>query len=126
MKIPAIDHVNIAIPVGGEDLARSFYGDILGFVETPKPENLADRGGVWFEQGEVKIHLGVEKDFRPAKKAHPAFVTDDLRTVVERCKKGGYHVVMDEPALEGYNRVHIFDPFGNRIEIMERVVNGRS
>ena len=83
------------------------------------PPHLAVRGGVWFEQGNLKIHLGVEKDFRPAKKAHPALLVKGLDKLVEKCTSAGYDVVSDEP-LEGYNRVYVSDPFGNRIELMEK------
>lgn len=121
MRILAIDHVQIAMPPDEEDRARAFYRDVLGLTETPKPANLAQRGGVWFEQGTVKIHLGVEQDFRPAKKAHVALITDDLNALITRCKQAGYHVSTDEPPFPGYHRAHVFDPFGNRIEIMEIV-----
>lgn len=117
--IIAIDHVQIAMPPGQEDLARAFYGEVLGFQEIPKPSALVSRGGVWFEAGDVKLHLGVEADFRPAQKAHPAFLVDDLASMLRRCEARQVKMVADQP-LEGYNRMHIFDPFGNRIELMER------
>ena len=78
MTILAIDHVQLAMPAGKEDEARAFYAGLLELSETPKPPELAKRGGAWFERGAVKIHLGVEADFRPARKAHPALVVDDL------------------------------------------------
>ncbi|WP_243027615.1 VOC family protein [Thermus albus] len=121
MRILAIDHVQIAMPPGGEERARAFYRGVLGLSEVPKPANLAHRGGVWFEEGPVRIHLGVEEEFRPARKAHVALVTDDLAAVVARCQQAGYPVFSDQPPLEGYRRVHILDPFGNRLEIMEIV-----
>ncbi|HSF81713.1 MAG TPA: VOC family protein [Anaerolineales bacterium] len=121
MKITAIDHVLIAIPPGSEQAGRDFYGSILGFSELPKPAELIGRGGVWFTQGKVTIHLGVEKDFRPAKKAHPAFLVEGLDELIERCKQAGVKVSTDEPSLHGYIRVHVYDPYGNRLELMEAV-----
>jgi catechol 2,3-dioxygenase-like lactoylglutathione lyase family enzyme len=91
---------------------------MLGISEVAKPPHLAARGGCWFEQGEVKVHLGVEADFVPACKAHPAFIVDDLRVLAVVLKQGGYHVVEDQP-LEGYDRLYVSDPFGNRIELMQ-------
>lgn len=117
MTILAIEHVQLAMPAGEEDRARGFYRDLLGIAETPKPPHLAARGGCWFEDGAVKIHLGVEADFRPARKAHPALVVDDVRALAERLKAAGVRVVADEP-LEGWERVYADDPFGNRIELM--------
>ena len=105
-------------PPGGEDLARSFYGDLLGLPETSKPPNLARRGGCWFESDTVKIHLGVEQDFRPAKKAHPALLVNDLPSLMAALSDSGMPIVDDEP-LEGYRRVYTADPFGNRLELME-------
>lgn len=119
MKVYAIDHVQLAMPAGEEEKARAFYNGVLGIEETPKPPNLAKRGGVWFEQENLKIHLGVDKDFRPAKKAHPALLVEGLNGLIEKCRGAGYEVISDEP-LEGYNRVYVSDPFGNRIELMEK------
>lgn len=120
MKIYALDHVQLAMPVGEETAARAFYGRLLGLTEVPKPENLAQRGGVWFESGSLRLHLGVEQDFRPAKKAHPALLVDGLDDLSARLKAAGVAVVADEP-LAGYIRVYVSDPFGNRIELMELV-----
>jgi catechol 2,3-dioxygenase-like lactoylglutathione lyase family enzyme len=119
MKIRAIDHVQLAMPAEGEDDARAFYVGVLGLTEVPKPEELAKRGGAWFECGTVKIHLGVEKTFRPAKKAHPALVVEGLAEIIVRCEGYGGRVTPDV-SFDGYKRVHIEDPFGNRIELMER------
>jgi catechol 2,3-dioxygenase-like lactoylglutathione lyase family enzyme len=118
MRVLAVDHVQLAMPAGEEERARDFYRGVLGIRETPKPPHLAVRGGVWFEEGALKIHLGVEKEFRPAKKAHPALLVEGLSELVEKCRAAGYEVVSDEP-LEGYQRVYVSDPFGNRIELME-------
>lgn len=116
--IRAIDHVQLAMPAGGEIAARAFYADLVGIPEQPKPAHLAVRGGCWFESAAVKIHLGVDADFRPARKAHPALVVDGLAALVNRLAAAGVRVVDDEP-LDGYDRVYVDDPFGNRIELME-------
>ena len=78
MRIVRLDHVQLAMPAGGEGLARAFYGGALGIPEVPKPPELAKRGGCWFERGELKIHLGVEREFHPARKAHPGLQVEDL------------------------------------------------
>ena len=119
MHVASIEHVQLAMPPGREDAARTFYQGMLGIPEVPKPPHLAKRGGVWFERGTLKIHLGVEADFRPARKAHPALLVVDLEALIARLKKHGIEVVDDDP-LEGYLRVFVADPFGNRIELMER------
>ncbi len=120
MKVYAIEHVQLAMPAGEEERARSFYHGVLGLGETPKPLHLAKRGGVWFQNGDLKIHLGVENDFRPAKKAHPALLVEGLNELIEKCRDAGYKVASDEP-LAGYHRVYVSDPFGNRIELIEPV-----
>ena len=120
IKVYAIEHVQLAMPPNGEDSARSFYVGALGLTEKPKPPHLAERGGVWFEQGELKIHLGVESDFRPARKAHPALLVAGLDELVGLCEQAGAPVVWDEP-LDGFRRAYVNDPFGNRIELMEAV-----
>lgn len=120
-QLVRLDHVQLAMPEGREEDARRFYADALGLREVPKPPHLARRGGAWFEGGEagaLRVHLGVERDFRPARKAHPAFVVRDLRGLAARLRAGGFAVVADEP-LEGFDRLHVSDPFGNRIELME-------
>jgi len=118
MRIRAIDHIQLAMPAGGEALARGFYGAILGLPEKEKPPALAARGGAWFERDGLKIHLGVEKDFRPARKAHPALLVEDLPALAERLRAAGRPVVDDEP-LPGYHPLYTEDPFGNRIELLE-------
>ena len=118
MPIVGIEHVQLAMPAGGEDLARRFYRDVLGLPELPKPPKLAARGGCWFENDRAKIHLGVDKDFRPATKAHPALLVDGLEAIAAACNAAGFKVVEDEP-LEGYDRLFVSDPFGNRIELLE-------
>jgi catechol 2,3-dioxygenase-like lactoylglutathione lyase family enzyme len=120
MFIESIDHVQLAMPAGEEDKARSFYTGILGIPEKPKPPHLAVRGGVWFENGNLRVHLGVEKEFRAAKKAHPALIVRGLEELLARCRNAGIDAIPDEP-LDGYHRVYVHDPFGNRIELMERI-----
>jgi len=130
MKILSIDHVQIAMPAGEEENARAFYANILGFIEIPKPDELAKRGGVWFQNvpmavelpsGTVQLHLSVENDFHPARKAHPAFLVDDLDALLEKIQLAGYEWDMSQPPLDGFKRAHIFGPFGNRIELMEKI-----
>jgi len=118
MRVRRLDHILLAMPAGGESDARKFYLEILGIPEAMKPANLAARGGCWFEDGELKIHLGVEKNFAPARKAHPAFIVEDLAALTSALIKAGYPVAHDQP-LEGYDRIFVDDPFGNRIELME-------
>ncbi len=122
MPIIALHHVQLAMPAGQEDLARSFYAGLLGLHERPKPAALTGRGGVWFQGGEAQIHLGVARDFRPATKAHPGFLLSnsaDLDALLARLRKAGVAVTQDEN-LPGYRRAYIADPFGNRIEVMAR------
>ena len=119
MSIFAIDHIQLAIPEGAEERARAFYTGLLGFTEVSKPAALVGRGGAWFESGQVRLHLGVEADFRPARKAHPALLVKDLPALLSRLEAGGVTITRDIP-LEGYDRAHIADPFGNRIELMEK------
>ena len=121
MAIHSIDHIQIAIPPGGEDQARGFYVHVLGFVEIPKPAELAKRGGAWFQVGKVQLHLGVEADFRAARKAHPAFLVTDLDELVRKIESAGFETDSSQPPLDGYKRIHVFDPFGNRIELMEKI-----
>lgn len=116
--VVAVDHVQLAMPPGGEDRARAFYGDLLGLPETAKPPHLAARGGCWFGGAGAKVHLGVEADFRPARKAHPALRVDELGALVDRLRSAGVAIVDDEP-LPGHDRVYVDDPFGNRIELLE-------
>ena len=125
MAILRFDHVQLAMPAGGEERARSFYCDVLGIPDVPKPEPLARRGGCWFELGDVRVHLGIEAEFRPARKAHPAFLVSDLTALAERLTGAGHSVAHDQQ-LEGFKRIFVEDPFGNRIELMERSSGGSS
>ena len=121
MKFLSIDHVQLSMPAGEEHKARAFYVDLLGFTEVPKPAELVKRGGVWFEQGAVKLHLGVEENFHALKKAHPALIVDDLAAFVLRLQTAGHEVDTLQPPLDGFRRAHVLDPFGNRLEIMEKL-----
>ena len=114
----AIDHVQLAMPVGEEERAESFYRDLRGLEVVEKPEAMAARGGRWFEAGAVKVHLGTETDFRPAKKAHPAITVGNFDALLERLSAAG---VEFRPAEEGpgRRRGHIDDCFGNRIELID-------
>jgi catechol 2,3-dioxygenase-like lactoylglutathione lyase family enzyme len=118
MRIVRIEHVQLAMPSGGEDLARGFYRDMLGIPEIAKPPHLAMRGGCWFEREDLKLHLGVEIDFRPARKAHVALQVEDLGSLRQKLGAAGYVCKEDEP-ITGYDRVYVDDPFGNRLELME-------
>ncbi|MEM8725165.1 MAG: VOC family protein [Pseudomonadota bacterium] len=119
MAIIGLDHIQIAIPVNAEDRARQFYGDLLGMHEAPKPGNLS-RTGCWFERGSVSLHIGVDPEFVPGRKAHPALLVDDLGRLRERIEAAGFQTHDDKP-VEGYARFFTFDPFGNRIEFMQRI-----
>jgi catechol 2,3-dioxygenase-like lactoylglutathione lyase family enzyme len=118
MTIIAIDHVQLAMPAGREQEARDFYTTLLGLPESPKPPELAARGGAWFESPTVKVHLGVEKDFRPARKAHPGLLVDDLEALASRLRVAGATLVADD-TLPGQARYFVDDPFGNRLELLQ-------
>jgi catechol 2,3-dioxygenase-like lactoylglutathione lyase family enzyme len=122
--VVALDHLLLAMPRGREAEARAFYGDLLGLRELTKPANLAVRGGVWFALGTQQLHLGIEGEFRPAKKAHPAFLVRDLSGLRARLEQHGYALYEDEP-LDGYERCFVADPFGNRLELMEPVTRSK-
>jgi NAD(P)H dehydrogenase (quinone) len=118
-RVCTFEHVQLAMPAGEEARARAFYSELLGLEEIAKPAELAGRGGAWFSNGAVTLHLGVEQDFRPARKAHPALLVEGLITFVARLEAAGHPIQRDVP-FEGYVRVHVNDPFGNRIELMQR------
>lgn len=115
--LAAIDHVQLAIPHGGEDTARAFYTGILGMTELPKPPALAVRGGCWFAAGPVQIHVGIEDDFRPARKAHPALLVHDIDTLAARLAAAGAPVRWSDE-IPGTRRFHTEDRHGNRVEMI--------
>jgi catechol 2,3-dioxygenase-like lactoylglutathione lyase family enzyme len=114
----AIDHVQLAMPPDAEEAARHFYSGLLGMREVAKPAELAKRGGCWFESGTVQVHLGVEKDFRPAKKAHPALNCSDYQGLISKLRSAGLDV-NEVDDIPGVRRSHVHDPFGNRIELID-------
>lgn len=122
MSIAGLDHVQVAAPAGCEDDARSFYGDLLGLEEIPKPALLAGRGGCWFRAGAHELHVGVADDFLPATKAHPGIATTShaaLHELAGRLAAAGVGVEWAPSAeLEGRERFHVRDPWGNRLEVL--------
>lgn len=118
MAIVALDHLQLAMPIGAEEQAQQFYCGILDMTQVPKPEPMAARGGIWLSASSVNLHLGVEKDFIPAKKAHPAFVVDDFEALIAALELGNYPVKIDNELL-GIMRFFTQDCFGNRIEIID-------
>jgi len=120
MPVIGFDHVQLAMPNGRENEGRFFFGDILGLPELPKPANLGNRGGLWFQCGAVQLHLGVQQDFKPAIKAHPGLLVDQLEPIITALQTAGYPVLSDVP-IAGFSRVFTQDPFGNRIELLERL-----
>ena len=118
LRIVALDHVQLAMPVGGEAEAEAFYRDVLGFAVLPKPEPLASRGGRWFASGNVHVHLGVEDDFRPARKAHPALVVEDFDDLIAKLDTSAATWRWNHE-LPGTRRLYVNDPFGNRIELID-------
>ena len=118
-QIVTLDHVQLAMPVGGEPAARAFYTDLLGLSEIEKPLPLRARGGCWFHLGDRQLHLGVDPDFRPARKAHPAVVVADLVRLRSHLEAANVKTADDEP-LNGVERFFADDPFGNRLEFLAR------
>ena len=120
MPILNLDHVQVAIPAGGEESARSFYIGILGFTEQTKPASMAGRNSIWLTAGPVNLHLGVEAgvDFHAAKRAHPALIVDNLDEIVAACQLACL-ITRADVSVANFRRLHVFDPFGNRIELME-------
>ncbi|MEV0614910.1 glyoxalase [Nonomuraea sp. NPDC050404] len=116
MTIRALHHVQLAAPRGSEPLLREFYEGLLGLREVPKPPDLARRGGVWFRGEGVEVHLGIEDDFRPARKAHPAFLVDDLDAYAGKMPDASI-----DHLFPGYRRIYVSDPVGNRIELLQPV-----
>ncbi len=119
--ITAVDHVQLAAPPGSEERLRAYYVDVLGMTELPEPPVLAARGGCWFQVGPVQLHLGIETDFRPAKKAHPGLRVTDIGAFAARLETRGATVIWDDD-LPGRRRFYAEDPVGNRLEFLEPVV----
>jgi catechol 2,3-dioxygenase-like lactoylglutathione lyase family enzyme len=117
-RLISIDHVQLAMPAGKEQVAAAFYGDLLGLTRLEKPPVLAARGGCWFSNGDVALHLGVEADFRPAKKAHPAVVVDGFDELCGTLRDAGHEIRFDEE-ISDVRRCYVDDPFGNRLELVE-------
>ena len=115
--LDAFDHVQLAAPVGCEDAARRFFGELLGLEELEKPESLRSRGGVWFRVGAQQLHVGVDADFSPARKAHPAFTVSDYDELRDRLRAAGVEVT-DDGSIPGIRRCYVADPWGNRIELV--------
>lgn len=117
MSIVGLHHVQLAMPCGREAEATAFYEGLLGIPRVDKPANLEPRGGCWFESDSTRVHLGVEEDFAPARKAHPALLVTNLGSFRQRLQDAGVVVVDDEP-LPGFDRFYAYDPFGNRLELL--------
>jgi catechol 2,3-dioxygenase-like lactoylglutathione lyase family enzyme len=123
--IGSLHHVQLACPAGSEPALRAFYGDLLGMTEVAKPAALAARGGAWFRSGSAEIHLGVEEDFRPARKAHPGLTVSNVDTLARRLVENGYDVVADD-LFPGHRRIYTHDPHGNRLEFLEPAAANRA
>ena len=117
-RVSGLDHIQIAAPAGCEAAARDFYGSLLGLPEVDKPEPLRSRGGCWFQCGTQQLHIGVEKDFRPAKKAHPAFAASDLKELRQTLLAHGVKII-DDTSLPDTRRFFAKDPWGNRLEFLQ-------
>jgi len=113
-----IDHVQIAAPAGSEPRARTFFADLLGMTEVLKPVSLRGRGGLWFQCGAQQLHVGIEANFSPAKKAHPAIRVQNLSQLRLRLQQANIEVTEDD-SLPGAERFYVNDPFGNRLEFLE-------
>ncbi|WP_328783176.1 VOC family protein [Streptomyces canus] len=117
-RFERLHHVQVSMPPEQEETARAFYSGVLGMTEVEKPPALARRGGAWFRANGVELHLGVEQDFRPAKKAHPAFVVDDLQRLADHLTAHGTAPRWDGD-FPGHSRFYADDPFGNRLEFLQ-------
>ena len=119
MGILSVDHMQLTMPADGDTNARDFYGGVLGMEEIERPAGeLRKASTIWFRSGSVELHIAEEDDFRAARKGHPALVTDDLNDLARRCEQGGFPVAWDQ-RYPGMRRFYVFDPFGNRLEIMQ-------
>jgi catechol 2,3-dioxygenase-like lactoylglutathione lyase family enzyme len=117
-RLVGVHHVQLAAPPGSEPALRDFYVGVLGMTEVPKPPELAKRGGAWFRYGSIELHLGVEEDFRPARKAHPGLLVADLSAYADALERRGVQVAWDD-RFPGFRRCYVSDPHGNRLELME-------
>ncbi len=117
-RLRGLHHVQLAAPAGSEARLRRFYGEVLGMTEVPKPAALAARGGAWFRSGSLELHLGIEDDFRAARKAHPGLLVEGLDDVVARLAENGIEVEWDDN-FPGFRRCYVADPHGNRLELLE-------
>lgn len=124
-QIVGFDHVQVTAPRAEEARAKQFYGETLGLAETPKPAALAGRGGAWYRCGDLHVHLGLEDDFQPSRKGHPAFLVRDLAAMRARLEAAGAPIKVDAQ-IPGYQRFETRDPFGNRLEFMQRLAGPRS
>ena len=122
--ITGLHHVQLAMPPTQEEVAESFYCGVLGFEKVKKPEHLAGRGGCWFRAGDLQFHLGVEKPFRAARKAHPAFKVQNLDALMNHLEQRAVPIVWDTQ-LDRHKRFYISDPFGNRLELIECLESDR-
>jgi len=120
MLLTGIDHVQVAAPKGCEQQAREFYAHLLGMEEIEKPEALRSRGGCWFRVGSQQLHVGVEQDFRPARKAHPAFAVKDIDKLAATLDNAGIRCTWYD-GVPGARRFHAHDPWGNRLEFTGQV-----
>ena len=121
MPVTGLDHVQVAAPrsEGVEERARAFYGGLLGLQEIEKPDILKPKGGVWLSLGRGELHVGLEDEFSPARKAHPALYVQDLSALRHRLEQANVRIYEAEP-LSGVSRFYVSDPFGNRLELLER------
>ncbi len=117
MQVTGLDHIQLGIPVGGEERARGFYVGVLGFEEKVRPAPVS-ADGLWLESGTLRLRLTAMRDFHPADSSHPSLRVAGLREVTRLCREAGYRVVPDE-ASHSVLRAWVFDPFGNRIELVE-------
>lgn len=118
MTVKGIHHIQVSCPSGSEDAMRAFYGTLLGMTEVPKPPVLAARGGCWFRSEAAEVHCGVEQDFRPALKAHPCFLVEDVDAMAQRVEQAGGPVRWDTN-IPGVRRFHTDDGVGNRVELQQ-------
>ncbi|WP_170287580.1 VOC family protein [Aquibacillus halophilus] len=119
-KFKGIEHIQLAAPLQSEKQARQFFSELLEMEEIEKPETLKQNGGVWFRCGKQEIHIGIEKDFSPAKKAHPGLVVENINKLKDLLIQNNIKIIEDN-RLPGYNRFYVNDPFGNRLEFLEKL-----